>query len=127
MKKITLSVLVFGAITTAFSQNLSFTKSNQSFINIATRNGTVAEGDVDEDGDVDVFISGNRPNFDAALYLNDGNGNFEEKIQYADEALNLNPVNFSISSFVTSLLCIPSGFDWSFSNTKYIHSFDFLK
>ena len=59
MKKITLSVLVFGAITTAFSQNLSFTKSNQSFINISTRNGTVAEGDVDGDGDVDVFISGN--------------------------------------------------------------------
>lgn len=95
MKKITLSVLVFGAITTAFSQNLSFTKSNQSFINISTRNGTVAEGDVDGDGDVDVFISGNWPNFDAALYLNDGNGNFTRKTNTSFVGLDLAHADFA--------------------------------
>lgn len=112
MKKITLSVLVFGAITTAFSQNLSFTKSNQSFINTATRNGTVAEGDVDEDGDVDVFISGNRPNFDAALYLNDGNGNFTRKTNTSFVGLDLAHADFADLDGDGDLDLFYTGRDW---------------
>jgi len=58
--------------------------------NTSVSYGGGASGDIDNDGDLDVILGG----LDAlTIFYNDGNGNFEEKIQYADEALNLNPVN----------------------------------
>ncbi len=40
--------------------------------------GTFASGDVDGDGDIDLFMSGITPARQAKLYLNDGSGNFSE-------------------------------------------------
>ena len=40
--------------------------------------GTFASGDVDGDGDMDLFMSGITPALRAKLYLNDGSGNFSE-------------------------------------------------
>jgi hypothetical protein len=41
-------------------------------------NGDFATGDVDGDGDIDLFMSGITPQRQAKLYLNDGAGNFSE-------------------------------------------------
>jgi FG-GAP-like repeat len=41
-------------------------------------NGAFASGDIDGDGDIDLFMSGISPQREAKLYLNDGTGNFSE-------------------------------------------------
>jgi hypothetical protein len=41
-------------------------------------NGAFASGDIDGDGDIDLFMSGITPQRQAKLYLNDGTGNFSE-------------------------------------------------
>lgn len=41
-------------------------------------NGAFASGDIDGDGDIDLFMSGITPQRQAKLYLNDGAGNFSE-------------------------------------------------
>lgn len=41
------------------------------------RNGSIAHGDIDNDGDIDIFIAGNDANqLKSSLYTNDGLGNF---------------------------------------------------
>ena len=80
--------------------------------NTSVSYGGGASGDIDNDGDLDVILGG----LDAlTIFYNDGNGNFEEKIQYADEALNLNPVNDIIE-----LVEIENPSGGSFLNLKLI-------
>ncbi len=59
------------------AQGFDFELSNFNFNKEASSvNGTIAKGDVDNDGDVDVFISTRYPKSEGFIYLNDGKGNF---------------------------------------------------
>ena len=57
---------------------LDFTLANPQPNLVDVWAGTFASGDVDGDGDVDLFMSGITPARQAKLYLNDGIGNFSE-------------------------------------------------
>lgn len=58
----------------------NYTKKTTSSSFVAVYSGDIAFADIDNDADLDVFISGRLPNFQATpvsrLYLNDGSGNF---------------------------------------------------
>ena len=47
-----------------------------------------ASGDIDADGDLDVFLTGSRPG-DGYFFINDGNGNFEVRRDMIDQELIL--------------------------------------
>ena len=59
------------------AQNINFTELNPGPAFFDARNGSIDKGDIDGDGDIDVFIAGNDGNqLKSTLYTNDGNGNF---------------------------------------------------
>ena len=60
------------------SSVLSFSPANPQPNLVDVYSGAMASGDIDRDGDVDLFISGIMPQRQAKLYLNDGSGNFSE-------------------------------------------------
>lgn len=67
-------LLVVG-VTTA--QNIDFTELNPGPAFFDSRNGAIASGDIDNDGDIDIFLMGKNGNsLHASLYTNDGIGNF---------------------------------------------------
>lgn len=64
--------------TSLQAQNLNFTAADPQpdILNIYAP--ASASGDIDGDGDIDLFQSGIAPRRESALFRNDGNGNFEE-------------------------------------------------
>jgi predicted nucleotidyltransferase len=77
MKNILLSSMLALSITQGFSQKIDFTLTNSNFQKTVSVNGTIDKGDVDGDGDIDVFVSSKLDgNTKAILYLNDGHGVF---------------------------------------------------
>lgn len=78
MKKI-LS-LKFGLlfIINGYAQTLDFTLANPQPNLVEVWAGTFASGDIDGDGDIDLFMIGQTPAIRTKLYLNDGTGNFTE-------------------------------------------------
>lgn len=67
-------VLLF-AFTVTYAQ-INFTLADPQPDLIEVYGGSFASGDIDNDGDQDLFMTGQSPN--SALYLNDGNGDFTE-------------------------------------------------
>ena len=64
--------------TNTFSQTLNFTLANPQPNIMEGYSGTFASGDIDGDGDLDLFMTSNSPGKRTTLYKNDGNGNFTE-------------------------------------------------
>ena len=68
---------VFLITGTAIAQNIDFTELIPGPGFLDARNGTIAKGDIDNDGDIDVFIAGKDGSLlRSTLYTNDGKGNF---------------------------------------------------
>ncbi len=61
-----------------FSQTLNFTVTNQQPSLLGVYAGTFASGDIDGDGDKDLFMTGITPGKFTKLYLNNGTGYFTE-------------------------------------------------
>lgn len=70
------SVLLIGSI--GYSQTLDFTLANPQPNIMEAYGGTFASGDIDGDGDIDLFMTGITPQIWTRLYKNDGAGNFTE-------------------------------------------------
>lgn len=64
--------------TNGISQNLNFTLANPQPNLIEVWAGTFASGDIDNDGDNDLFMTGITPQSQTKLYLNNGIGGFSE-------------------------------------------------
>lgn len=62
---------------------------------------SVTTGDIDRDGDLDIFIFDITPNPQAYLYLNDGNGFFSDANHLLPDHLTLHPI---ASSYTSSLI-----------------------
>jgi hypothetical protein len=78
MKKLLLLKLSILFVTNSYAQTMSFTKPNPQPGLVEVYAGTFASGDIDGDGDKDLFMIGQTPATRTKLYLNDGTGNFTE-------------------------------------------------
>ena len=76
MKKLLLGALLLLSTTNTFSQTLNFTLANPQPNIMEGYGGTFASGDIDGDGDLDLFMTRIGPW--TKLYKNDGTGNFTE-------------------------------------------------
>jgi hypothetical protein len=77
-KKVLLLLLSFLFVTNSYSQTLNFTTANPQPGLVEVYLGTFASGDIDGDGDIDLFMTGKTPQNQTKLYTNDGTGNFTE-------------------------------------------------
>ena len=73
MRKLLLGALLLLSTTNTFSQTLNFTLANPQPNIMEGYSGTFASGDIDGDGDLDLFMTRIAPW--TKLYKNDGNGN----------------------------------------------------
>jgi hypothetical protein len=78
MKRITITLLVLTLFLENVNAQINFTLADPQPDLIEVYGGSFASGDIDNDGDQDLLMTGQGPVFGAALYLNDGNGNFTE-------------------------------------------------
>lgn len=78
MKKFLLLKLSLLFIISGYSQTLNFTKANPQPNLVEVYSGTFASGDIDGDGDIDLFMTGISPQRQVKLYLNDGAGLFTD-------------------------------------------------
>ncbi len=78
MKKNLLLKFALLMSTFGYAQTLQFTKPNPQPNLVEVYAGTFASGDIDGDGDKDLFMNGITPQKRTKLYLNDGIGNFSE-------------------------------------------------
>lgn len=78
MKNIFLLVTTVSLFFSGFSQTLNFTVANPQPNIMESYGGTFASGDIDGDGDKDLFMTGITPQIRTKLYLNTGSGNFTE-------------------------------------------------
>ena len=76
MRKLLLGALLLLSTTNTFSQTLNFTLANPQPNIMEGYSGTFASGDIDGDGDLDLFMT--TIGKITKLYKNDGNGNFTE-------------------------------------------------
>lgn len=78
MKNIFLLLTTVSIFFSGFSQTLNFTVANPQPNIMESYGGTFASGDIDGDGDKDLFMTGITPQIRTKLYLNTGSGNFTE-------------------------------------------------
>ena len=76
MKKITFTLLVLSFFLENVNAQINFTLADPQPDLIEVYGGSFASGDIDNDGDQDLIMTGQSPA--TALYLNDGNGGFTE-------------------------------------------------
>jgi len=91
MKTIIVSLLYLLCGTTIVSQNISFTSPDPQSIVDGAAIGDLELGDIDGDGDLDLFVTG-RPagvfsEASSAMYLNDGEGNFTKDESFSIQGL----------------------------------------
>ena len=81
MKNIILSLLCCLSYTTLIAQNINLEAVGPSHSFRYIERSSIALGDIDNDGDLDVLITGSGFSFGrfAELYVNDGTGNFTLK------------------------------------------------
>lgn len=75
MKYTVLMLVFFGFMTCGFAQSIDFDLASPQPILNETYGGSILSGDLDNDGDIDVVQSGIGAN--TAVFLNDGEGNFD--------------------------------------------------
>lgn len=78
MRILYLSLTVLSIFTNCYSQTLNFTLANPQPNIMESYGGAFASGDIDGDGDKDLFMTGITPQIRTKLYLNNGSGNFIE-------------------------------------------------
>jgi hypothetical protein len=78
MKKFLLSNFSLLFFINSYTQILSFTLANPQPNLMESWAGTFAIGDIDGDGDVDLFMTGITPQSQTKLYINNGVGSFSE-------------------------------------------------
>ena len=78
MKKILLLQIAFLICSVGYTQTLNFTLANPQPNIMEAYGGTFASGDIDGDGDIDLFMTGITPQIWTKLYINNGTGNFTE-------------------------------------------------
>lgn len=78
MKQLILLQSILLICTNGYSQTLSFTLANPQPNIMEAYGGTFASGDVDGDGDIDLFMTGLTPQIWTKLYINNGTGNFTQ-------------------------------------------------
>lgn len=78
MRQILLLQTLILICTNGYSQTLNFTIANPQPNIMEAYGGTFASGDIDGDGDKDLFMTGITPQIRTKLYINNGTGNFTE-------------------------------------------------
>tara|TARA_R110000787_G_scaffold152593_1_gene266486 strand:- start:9488 stop:10912 length:1425 start_codon:yes stop_codon:yes gene_type:complete len=78
MKRITITMLVLSVFLENVNAQINFTLADPQPDLIEVYGGSFASGDIDNDGDQDLLMTGLGPGSGTALYLNDGNGDFTE-------------------------------------------------
>lgn len=78
MRQILLLQTLIIIFTNGYSQTLNFTIANPQPNIMEAYGGTFASGDIDGDGDKDLFMTGITPQIWTKLYINNGTGNFTE-------------------------------------------------
>ncbi len=81
MKQTQLFSIVIISFTSGYAQTLDFTKANPQPNIMEAYGGVFAGGDVDDDGDIDLFMTGITPQTRSRLYFNNGTGEFTESTQ----------------------------------------------
>jgi len=81
MKHLTTLFITLSVTITGYAQNIKFKVASPQPVIQDVYGGTVVSGDLDNDGDIDIIQSGIGYdimgfNAEAAVFLNDGNGNF---------------------------------------------------
>ncbi len=94
MKNILLLQFVHLMCITGYSQTINFNLANPQPNLEEVWAGTFASGDIDGDGDKDLFMTGQTPAIRTKLYKNDGAGNFTE----------VTTANFPLSSTSQAIL-----------------------
>ena len=78
MKKIILSFLLVFTCTAAMAQSINLEEATGVNALGEARNGSLSLGDIDNDGDLDLIVTGRESSPITRLYVNDGNANFTE-------------------------------------------------
>jgi hypothetical protein len=78
MTKITFTLLVLTLFLENVNAQIDFTLADPQPDLIEVYGGSFASGDIDNDGDQDLLMTGLGPGSVTAFYLNDGNGDFTE-------------------------------------------------
>lgn len=78
MTKITFTLLVLTLFLENVNAQIDFTLADPQPDLIEVYGGSFASGDIDNDGDQDLLMTGLGPESGTALYLNDGTGDFTE-------------------------------------------------
>ncbi|MGB1204574.1 MAG: FG-GAP repeat domain-containing protein [Chitinophagales bacterium] len=78
MKKQILSLLCCFTCIAAMAQNINLEEAASSSSLNESRNSSLSLGDIDNDGDLDLIISGRQSSVITTMYVNDGNANFTE-------------------------------------------------
>jgi hypothetical protein len=78
MKNTLLITIILLISANGYAQTLNFTLANPQPNLMEVYAGTFASGDMDGDGDIDLFMTGITPQPQTKLYFNDGTGNFTE-------------------------------------------------
>jgi hypothetical protein len=78
MKRITITMILLILFLENVSAQINFTLADPQPDLIEVYGGSLASGDIDNDGDQDLLMNGLGPGSGTALYLNDGNGDFTE-------------------------------------------------
>lgn len=78
MKKALLLTLSILLAMSGDAQTLNFTSANPQPNLVEVYSGTFASGDIDGDGDIDLFMTGITPQRQVKLYSNDGTGFFTD-------------------------------------------------
>jgi hypothetical protein len=76
MKRIPITMILLISFLENVNAQINFTLADPQPDLIEVYGGSIASGDIDNDGDQDLLMTGISPT--TALYLNDGNGNFTE-------------------------------------------------
>ncbi len=78
MKRITITMILLFLFLENVNAQINFTLADPQPNLIEVYGGSFASGDIDNDGDQDLLMTGLGPGSGTALYLNDGNGDFTE-------------------------------------------------
>lgn len=125
MKNIFFCLALLLSTTPLLAQNIDFIEADPAPEFGQSRNGFISHGDVDNDGDSDLIISGMNADFSLAttMYLNDGSGNFTEvldtpfiPVQFGESVLEDIDNDGDLDFFITGSNLLPQSFSKLYMN-----------